>query len=324
MLSLFLATSCQKETDKPAPDASKPKKELQGSDKNGCGTISKVNGRMVFCDRATFETRMASLRTEDEAKSFEQVYSFNSRRKYYESQNIVDTLVESDGFGAVLNTDDIVQIGTWIFKIDMTTQRAYILHQNDLSYYNHLVAKNLSSGKVLLFNTNSDVLDLLEDGYRTDPSLGGSGVDLERGKGRCSGDGCGREKDQESEIWAGGNNMLHAKLLYRRYGVYFEMFGKATSQGRGLFGYSARVPAKICADYTYSWKNKCNDTGKRSGVCFSSYCNECTSYHIWAYTGSRGLKEFQFEATFTIEDLTVAAPQQAQVGPLNICCKTCL
>lgn len=75
-----------------------------------------------------------------------------------------DTLFDDPYLTNLLNADGVIQIGTNYFKVDPILQKVFVLPVAQSAYYYDLISASPQSGKVIMFSTNDNVLDLLQAG----------------------------------------------------------------------------------------------------------------------------------------------------------------
>jgi hypothetical protein len=75
-----------------------------------------------------------------------------------------DTLFGDSDFTDLLNSDGVIQIAGYYFKVDPALQKVFVLPITDAAYYSDLIAQYPQSGKVTMFNTDDEVIAMIKDG----------------------------------------------------------------------------------------------------------------------------------------------------------------
>lgn len=88
--------------------------------------------------------------------------------------NDSDSMYMDEYLGKLLNSDGVVQIGDYIYKVDLLTGIVGVLNSSYSSEYDDLVALNTSNKNIRKFTTEDDVIELAESGAEsTAKSCGG-------------------------------------------------------------------------------------------------------------------------------------------------------
>ncbi|WP_299761903.1 hypothetical protein [uncultured Pontibacter sp.] len=94
-------------------------------------------------------------------------------QKQVESSQEVDeaSLFEDDFFASMVSPQGIIQIGEWVFKIDLRREKVYALPASETSLVANLKQAQPSHDKIRVFSTSDDVLDMIENGMYGDSSV---------------------------------------------------------------------------------------------------------------------------------------------------------
>lgn len=77
--------------------------------------------------------------------------------------------IEDEFLSALLNKDQSVQVGNYIYRINKATEKVYVIHKSHIESYQDLVSENISNKNVLEFSTEENVFELLNE-YRESDS----------------------------------------------------------------------------------------------------------------------------------------------------------
>ena len=81
-----------------------------------------------------------------------------------------------DFFSSLLNEDGVIQIGKFLYRINLETGLVAVLSEANLAEYADLVSMNKKNKNIRIFTTQDDVIDLAESGAEsTAKSCGGIG-----------------------------------------------------------------------------------------------------------------------------------------------------
>ena len=138
-------------------------------------SIASDNRMLIFKTTADYEKIVSNSSQEIKNSLVAKVRSLNlkSLAEKLISQKSLDSF--GDNFlPELLNEDGIVQIGDYLYKIDMVNKKAYVLPSANISEYSDLVAVNKSNPNIRVFTTEDDVIELAESGaLSTTKSCGG-------------------------------------------------------------------------------------------------------------------------------------------------------
>ncbi|MFM6994522.1 MAG: hypothetical protein ACKOWO_05320 [Sediminibacterium sp.] len=146
----IIFTSCQKEN---------PELVTNQNLKNSSSLYTIQNNRMVLTSVEDFDSLI----------NISDVDMINSIRNldyvsYDEGLSSTDSNTISDSFlSVVLNSDQVIQIKNYIYKVNKSSNKVFALHKNNFSSYEDLVNENTTNNKILEFSTEDDVFDLLSE-----------------------------------------------------------------------------------------------------------------------------------------------------------------
>lgn len=92
----------------------------------------------------------------------------------YQETVTIDSLnsIEDQLLSAVLNSNRVVQIGNYIYRINKSTEKVFALHKSQYNVsFQDLIAENIGNKNVLEFSTEDNVFELLGE-YKNEESDG--------------------------------------------------------------------------------------------------------------------------------------------------------
>ncbi len=229
----------------------------------------------------------------------------------------------------ILNEHEIVTIGDWVIKVDLAHKIVGVTQTGNANLQEALSTDDFSNSRVFWFGTEDDVILLLEEGSQGtlsqsdlldrinksiqrnhqiaaktyDPKdcnfnpymLDSTTNFLKDKKVVISEARCGQYVEN-CEKW-----LADAKHVYQKAGVYFSLQSKI--KYRGNVDCRSNAPWAINTDltarvsYYYERRRRFKKNIKRSGTLTDSkYSNEL---NIRSYSGSRSLKHYRLNSTFT-------------------------
>ena len=243
--------------------------------------VSVKNNLLVFKTTEDYRNVVDNSSPEQMVKFMSEVKAmtnFTSYDKQYFSKNpsvLVDsTLINSDFLKTILNKDAAVQIGNYIYKIDIANEKVFALNASHETEYNDLVNGNTSNSNVQSFSTGDNVLDLIEESGQKK---------AESTMLFCKEDGIG-DKHEEKRLFE--NNQptnIFAITNFDRYGVYFSLYAQiydVPANSPYVFEFTGGIAAG--AGHIYYHK-RCSDTKdyeiSTAGVFRTNIKQEYEAYH---------------------------------------------
>lgn len=199
--------------------------------------------------------------------------------------------------GQLLNKDGVIQIGSHIFKIDLSTEQVFVIStDNKKTDYEDLINGNTSNKKISVYSVDEDVLYIVNGETRE----------------KCSGIGGGLYKSYPNILDAPIINTTSSGAVWRlnpavdffRAGVYFRLssfyqvwsFPNTTTSRAIKLSDLEGITIEMFCRYPQGWykKKPCGggDVGTQAGGFY--YSNTAGSYGINFYTGSRNLNGYYF------------------------------
>lgn len=138
-----------------------------------------------------------------------------------------DVLMEDDYLASLMNEDGIIQIGKYLFKIDVNQELVFALNEANKAAYADLVATNTKNEDIMIFSTNDEVLILLEEG---------STGTFENGReaGLTCKQSQARHKWTAPVLHYGDGYRMVCRIEYLKFGVYFKLEARLWNQVQNL------------------------------------------------------------------------------------------
>lgn len=197
--------------------------------------LSVTDGILTFSSQEAYEIFIANFISEEdgmdesvfeESMDYLQTLDYISLYAYKLQQDSVgqyeiDSLYGSEFLQNILNSDHLVIIGDYIFKINMNTEHVYVLELSDIDHISDLIDENITDGYIQEFSTDDDVFEELNN--PTEYPL----ESLKTQKARCGEVGCagtGLQGISVSETNTG--YYITTTIKYLKFGIYFEVSGR--------------------------------------------------------------------------------------------------
>ena len=117
---------------------------------------------LIFKDQAIYEQVVFDSTTNAREKFRASILAMKhtTYSEYAKVNNIsiASSLIDDDYFADIVNKDRIVQIGNFIFKINIQSKSVYVLPAKDVANYNDLITENIKNKAIRVFSTEDDVL----------------------------------------------------------------------------------------------------------------------------------------------------------------------
>lgn len=140
-----------------------------------------------------------------------------------------DSLFNDPYFEALLNPDKIIQIGEFIYRINASSKKVFVLPSEKSSEYTDLVNENTGNSNIRVYSTEDNVLELVENSK------------TERNAALICGEtGIGSDADLAKFSYGGVDN-IEALAAYNKYGIYFSLFAKinpSTGSNQFIFDFN--------------------------------------------------------------------------------------
>jgi hypothetical protein len=187
----------------------------------------------------------------------DQFVSYSELRQLEKSSN---DLVGDEFLSNILNKDLIVQIGNYLYKVNKSIEKVFVLPVINLNEYSDLVSENKLNKHIRVFSTEDNVIELAESGASGEKAL------------ICKDDGVASRNHPISYYHKIGvnNYVIKHDLRHRKFGIYFSLY--VLSETNQPFG------GKFKYEFSNSgtegqWRIRCGSWGSVAGTTSSSFTN---------------------------------------------------
>jgi hypothetical protein len=129
-----------------------------------------ANGKMlIFESVESYEKSVEYTTAEKRERLLSDISKLNFKNYFsvdhLNSKSGNDSIQEMDDFlGQILNDAGIVQIGNYIYKVNLQSEKVFVLPVSNSAEYEDLVNENKSNKNIRQFTTGDDVIYLAESG----------------------------------------------------------------------------------------------------------------------------------------------------------------
>lgn len=260
---------------------------------------SSSDKMMVFKSTEEYE-KYFSLTTEEQKNYLKELkrlpfVSLNESANKTTSEDLID----DDFMKSILNEDNIVQIGDFLYKINMKEEKVYVLPSSRINQYTDLVNQNLNNRDIRKFSIYENVIELAEAGELSEKAL------------FCRDSHANSRSEHVGpfvEIGYMQTLNFDCNVLYRAFGVYFTLKATLNAFTQGLswndlnndqpqyYSGSAGLYLKIEGERKY--KERCGS--EPSGFYVMPAATGYTSIQMQSYQGSKGLNKYQMMCNFFV------------------------
>ncbi len=212
-----------------------------------------------------------------------------SKRTFSDKES--ELLQDNDFLSSLLNSEGLIIIGKYAFKINLTKEAVFVLETRFQDQIDDLKQENLMNRNMMLFSTKDDVLDLLEAGVY--------GTNNGRINLFCSESNADRDKDDGYDYMPFNIDYRQDnKVVYQEAGIYFSLQAKTKVQYKGWTGLWGD-PGNITDQRIYyyvKYKPKCRSIVEASGIKYDDGPSNELNYR--PYESTRGLLKYRYGVTF--------------------------
>lgn len=263
---------------------------------NNAMRYSTDNRMLIFKTTEDYEAVIAEIGSGGEQAFIDEVVQLNytsyAEELASKGGSTVD-LIADDVMSAILNKDGVVQIGDYVYRINKSTEKVFVLPASKISAYDELVAESKTNPDVRKFSTSDEVIDLAESGAAGEQ------------KGLFCSDRKANEHNQSSNVVKLMDSPLvdmYIKASYNKFGVYFTLKaeGKHPTVSWSLYKFYFQVEnsswakrcGSSCDNYSHPWLTKSSGTQSN---------NVQTEKYLF-FNGMRQLKNYHFKVRFRGEN----------------------
>ncbi len=228
-------------------------------------TLENGGNYLIFRTEAGYTTAIDNPDETTYGKLLTRIAELNFTSHFDNVKNNPD-LASSDPFklgdllARMINTNHIVQIGNYLFKIEPTIEKVFTLHEDDVATgYTDLVNMNTLNPDVLSFSTNIEVIEALKEG-------GEKGIFCNDATASAKSTTSNTVYFQSSNLSNQQTENFYGTSYYRTFGVWF-ILGTNTNfslfgNGSGNYGhwiqmdncsYAQRCGSSV-SNYSHPWR----------------------------------------------------------------------
>jgi hypothetical protein len=206
----------------------------------------------------------------------------------------------------ILNSDGMVQIGDFIFRIDLEDELVYVILNNVTKETILNPEKNLKG--LMIFSTNDNVLDLIESGSKGTVNMKNSAI-------FCGG-GCNAYRNLTRTIDLGNTNEVQSESNYIKAGIYFELshylYSYYMSTPSGLDPNNGNSPPAPLTSYNARYTPNCRNSDEiiknQVNLEMEYKSKEPGGFFVGSFTykfkdslykSTRGLKKISFSPSYS-------------------------
>jgi hypothetical protein len=155
--------SCKKEGNLQVQNGSCPGLSVSEIPSNEKALGLDFKNVLGFATIADYKTAITNPTDAQQTALYNSIASFTTFTSYttlYPNS----LLFKNEDLTDLLNPDGVILIGDNYFKVDPTVDKVFVLPKADIAYYYDLISPNPVSGKVVMFSTYEDVIELIEAG----------------------------------------------------------------------------------------------------------------------------------------------------------------
>lgn len=191
--------------------------------------------------------------------------------------------ISSDFLLTILNSDAIVKIGHYFYKIDKANERVLVMHETFENEMTDLIDKNLANSHIWKLSTSANVIDEMEGMSTVEPPLDGE-------EERCLESGIG---ERHVSIPLSDNLSKLAYADFNKWGIYFDLRATISPQGSWpspyVFEFLGGIPSQ--QGYIY-YHARCGTTASYSTSTSGTW--QASSQKFQSYQGSKNLNKVYF------------------------------
>jgi hypothetical protein len=211
IMAMFIVVGCEKDTSKGNSE------NVESSNATVILPEIQYDGRMLVFntsdDYGSYvnnpdSVTVVSLTKQTETLGFESYYSKCTEVGFDKNNDII----QDDYLASILNEDCIVQIGEYLYRVNVASESVYVMSSQFIELYEDLVNEDITNKNIMKFSTDEDVIDLVENGLD--------------GCKDCGGCGSGSYYTNEIELKnQAGTTVVTAvgKVRYYTAGIYFKL-----------------------------------------------------------------------------------------------------
>jgi hypothetical protein len=208
------------------------------------------------------------------------------------AQNNLNNLIEDELLSVILNKDQIVQIGNFLYKLNKADEKVFVLPIRLSSKYADLVSENTKNPNIQVYSTAESVIDMVENG-----ELSQKGI-------FCSAPSATHKGVSTPFVTINNSASMNATSQYAKYGIMHKL-----EADLHVFDYNSYSNLSIYVSYeNCSYKKRC-------GSSLSNYSNTwrspqyafpktsvLTQYRVRLYSSVHKLEKYTHKIRGRVND----------------------
>lgn len=269
--------------------------------KSNWASVKLEDYREAFSNENNTKKFITDLKSKfDFVSIYDLKHNLNSLKYTGSKLAMGDSIELPEDLEKILNPDGIIQINNYIIRLDKKKEFVYLLDTTDIKNISLLMEENPSFNKIIILPTDVEVLSLIEN---TDSLLEKNLNSRTEVIGWfCRDRYAESRRDEQTFNINSGLKFIH-KIVYEKYGVYFELKARFDFEGYGSEYYAANMNSYA------RWSSRCNLAGGNNGTTHNVSNIFKTESKVF-YGNAVALKNYRIEAQFSIPSLNYYPAKQ--------------
>jgi hypothetical protein len=264
--------------------------------KHGALQFPSADNYISLVESAGDEVKLSLIKFLDTKKDYNSLRKSYLKARQTSNGRVLSTketdIVEANEFlASILNEDGLIVIGDYYFRINMNSEKVFVLPLKNESELDDLKQENIANQNILIFSTNDDVLPLLAEGNK--------GTINGRSQLFCGDSGANSGKDDGFVYEPFYDDYRQDdKVVYQKAGVYFSLQAKTKMQYKNLLGLwvDAGITYGQKLRYYVIYEPKCKGVTENTETKEDN--DPSNELNHRAYESTRGLHKYRYEAEF--------------------------
>jgi len=210
----------------------------------------------------------------------------------YIKMNNLDNSVEDETLSMILNKDQIVQIGDFLYKLNKAEEKVFVLAASFSSEYSDLVSENTKNPNIQVYSTAESVIEMVENG-----ELSQKGI-------FCSAPSATHKGISTPYVTINNWASMNATSSYKKYGLMHKLEADLL-----VYDYNSNSNLSIYVSYeNCSYKKRCgsslsnyNHTWRSPQGAFAM-TSVLTKYRVTLYSSVHKLEKYTHKIRGRVND----------------------
>ncbi|MEE4001622.1 hypothetical protein V1T75_14850 [Tenacibaculum sp. FZY0031] len=212
----------------------------------------------------------------------------------YIAENNLENLIKDEILSEILNQDQIVQIGKFLYKLNLIEEKVYVLPAKYDSQYSDLVIENINNKNILVFSTSDEVIKIIENGDpKSNKKIG------------CSSRKANYKSNTTNIKTINSNANMSATSRYEKYGIMFKLEADVN-----IFDSNSWSDLRVYIAFeNCSYKQRCGNSLNNYSYPWKTPSVMSTSsltklYRVTLYSSLKKLENYTWKIRGRVEDWT--------------------